>query len=107
MPINNTKVTTNKVELKVSQECYNEIASAMNASGQQITPGSEIVLSKDIMIKNPLDLRMISIRKDATDIASRLVGDNSKNLLELSDQVTKFIVFGTLPASKEATKGWK
>jgi len=111
---NDTKLKTNRIELKVSEAAYNEISTAMMNAGEKLSPNSEIILTKDIMIKNPLDPRRMAIRKDAAEIAVKIFHsyDADGNLshegfLTVVHQIEEFIATGTLPSTKEAAKGWK
>jgi hypothetical protein len=99
------KPKSNRIELHVTEATYNEIATAMQASGQQLTSGSEIVLTKDIMVKNPLDLRMVSIRKDAAEIAAKAYGGPHDGFIEFADKITDYILHGK--KKPETAKGWK
>jgi|SRR5665213_1411137 len=95
------KPKSNRIELHVTQATYNEIVVAMQASGQQLSPGVEIVLTKDIMVKNPLDLRMIAIRKDAADVAAKVFAGPPKDFVEFADQMTSYILNGKQQKDKK------
>lgn len=97
------KSKSNRIELHVTEATYNEIASAMQASGQTLTAGSEIVLTKDIMVKNPLDLRMIAIRKDAAEVVAKTYNGPPDGFIDFADKVTDYILHG----KKQEAKGWK
>src|ERR1700761_7981097 len=87
-----------RIELEVSENTYNEIAHAMAVKNIKLEANAEIVLTKDIMIKNPLDLRLIAMRKDAADIAAKVFRTSDEThdgFVSFVDEVANYIVHGT------------
>lgn len=96
------KPKSNRIELHVTQNTFNEVAAAVVAAGGKLTPGTELVLTSNMTIKNPLDLRMIAIRKDATEIASKVFKGVQANFTDFAEEVTQYIMHG----KKIEAKGW-
>src|ERR1700743_782149 len=91
-----------RVELRVTENTYNEISARMMEAGK-ITPGAEIILTKDITINNPLDPRAMGIRKDALDIAARIYkGTSDEDFLKFVETIVEYIKRGP----KQQQAGW-
>lgn len=100
------------LELKVSLACYNEIANAMEASGKKLATGAVITIEKDDKIINPLDWRLVTVRRDACNIAMTAYrqeeadenGDyhsSSKGFVPFCEEIYQFILRGTVETPKD------
>ena len=92
-----------KIDLKVSMETFNEIANALEARGEKVNSTENIVLTKDVSIKGPIDYRQVTIRKDVlVEVAkvykTPLINDfevsNSKHFIDFLDDVYNYILKG-------------
>lgn len=79
------------IELQISVECYNEIANALTAHGRKVDLDQSIKLTKNEKIKNPLDWRLIQVRKDCVEIAVKI---NSQCTIEIASQIYNYILKG-------------
>ena len=97
-------------ELKVSEQCYNEIANALDAAGKKVVPGAVLTIEKDISIVNPLDWRLITLRRDVIDIAAKVYAESDDqdrqtitNFVQFASSCFEFVKLGTVP-EKESKK---
>lgn len=103
-------------ELRVSIACYNEIANALEAQGKKVERGAIITLEKDDKIINPIDWRLVTLRRDTADIAAKVYNDNTKTLVyndntktfvEFSKEFYEYVLTGNISNSaKTQTNEW-
>src|SRR5579864_989826 len=94
-------------ELKVSIPTYNEIANALDALGKKFTPGVPLTIEKDDKIINPIDWRLVTLRRDVSDIAAKVYAESdpdgeqtSQNFVRFASELYQFALMGTVPEEK-------
>lgn len=94
-------------DLKVSESTYNEIANALDAQGKKVVPGAILTIEKDTTIVNPLDWRLITLRRDVSDIAVKVYAEADEdgnqaceNFVRFAAELYEFVKSGTVPELK-------
>lgn len=94
-------------EIKVSVAAYNEVANALDGIGKKFAPGTPLTIEADTKIINPIDWRLVNVRKDAVEQAVKVYAETdnkgeqtSDNFVLFAEEVYQFILKGTLPESK-------
>lgn len=101
---------TDKTTVKVSLETFNEIANALEASGKTINKETDIILTKDISIKGPIDYRQVTIRKDILEFVKdvykapmnedQIEITDSGHFINFFDDVYNYCLKGEKPTEK-------
>lgn len=94
-------------ELKVSMECFNEIANALEAQGKKVNPEESITITKDTSIKGPVDWRLVKVKMDVLqwykDVyqppvdENQFLSNNNSHFIEAFDAVVDYILKGDKP----------
>ncbi len=94
-------------EIKVSVAAYNEIANALDSLGKKFAPDTPLTIEKDTKIVNPLDWRLIQVRKDAVEAAVKVYAESDidgnqtvDNFTIFTNEIYDFILKGTVPDPK-------
>lgn len=107
------------IELRVSSDCYNEVALALERAGKKVNRDAAITLTKDEKLIDPIDWRKVAVRKDATEVAAKVYAEadekgeqTSKNFVKFAEEVYQFILTGTQPGENKTktiqpVKVWK
>lgn len=99
-----------KTIVKVSLETFNEIANALEATGKTINKDADIILTKDMSIKGPIDYRQVTIRKDVLEFVKDVYKapmedglfevSDSNHFINFFDDVYTYILEGKKPETK-------
>lgn len=101
------------VDVKVSQEAFEEILNALEAQGVQLNRENPITITKDIALKGQVNYRQVTIRKDIMQIAAMCYKtpinekdfevSNSEHFCQFAEDLYQYALTGDKP-SKESVK---
>lgn len=85
-----------QIKLAVSTATFGEIAAALEQQGFKLGVNvAEIVLAKGTELKQPVDFRLATIRKDCALIASRIyAAKDTVGFIDFVDQVYQYVLNG-------------
>lgn len=89
-------------KIKVSSQCFSEIAQQLAKQGQEINKQGSVIIEKDMTIEQPYDFRLATIRKDCLVEAVKAQPDNPISLAKL---MFDFVLNGSI--EQPTTKEWK
>lgn len=84
-------------KLLVSLATYNEIAGLLEKSGEKINDGKGLILDKSTALVPPVDFRLIAIRRDCADIASKTFMQGSGNFVDYVNEIYEFVLNQKVP----------
>lgn len=87
--------------IKISVAAYHEIASALEKAGKKLGQNvGTLTIEKDDTIINPIDWRLVTVRKDCIIEANKNV-EVSLCLISLAEDIYKYIMEGKGKENKE------
>lgn len=92
-------------KIKLSLSAYNELQTALERQGIKSTSTDKIILEPDHQIVTDVDYKLVTIRRDIADIASKTFShqniDNGENFVEYVDKLFNYIMFGPVKNEEE------
>ena len=99
------------LKLDVSLPTFNEIAGLLEAAGVDLKNIPTITLDKTTSLVRPIDMRLVTIRRDCVIEAAKIFDSsayNHKDFIELADQIYQYVLNNKLPEvnKPQAPQGW-
>lgn len=81
------------MKIKISVSAYNEIATALERLGVKADGTTELTLEKGTQLSCPIDFKMVTIRRDIAEIATKAYKDAIQENNAAMRQELKFVEF--------------
>lgn len=90
-------------KIKISLAAYNELQIAFERHGIKQLTNEKIILEPDNQIVTDVDYKLVTIRRDIADIASKTFSVNEMGVgfVEYVDKLFNYIMFGFVKKEKE------
>lgn len=105
-----TPPKTTLTNINVSLSTYDEIFNALTALDVKVNRDAPITITKDMSIKNPINYKQVTIRKDMMQIAAMCYKtpinekdfevSNSEHFCKFADDLYNYVLTGELPNKK-------
>lgn len=90
--------------IKVSVATYNEIATALELTGQNLNSGANLVIEKGTTLECPMDFRLATIRRDCLIEAVKLLSSKGSymgsEVIQVASDMYNFVT-NTKPETGE------
>lgn len=91
------------VKIKISLAAYNELQTAFERLGIKSISSEKIILEPDHQITTDVDYKLVTIRRDIADIASKSYEtfENKEPFVEYVNKLYNYVMFGPVKNEKE------
>lgn len=79
--------------ITISVPAYNEIAAILEQQGHGMGDGKTLTIERGTQLKSPIDFRMVTIRRDVADIATKAnVAVDRENFMKFVKELYEWVV---------------
>lgn len=88
-------------KIKLSLSAYNEFQTVLERQGIKLSSNEKIILESDDQIVTNVDYKLVTIRRDIADIASKSYDGSSEYFVKYVDNLYNYVMFGTVKKEEE------